>query len=539
MSERRRDWLQGGVFFLLLMARNCSCGLRYWPQLDDYIQYHNYAAGFTFPELQETVGLLASRPFAGLADYFVWSPMFEGMLLAVALLSALYALSAVLMKRLLERYFAIGPLFLPIMALLPLGVEGTYWVSASSRVVVGLFFACLAAMAFGGWLDHGTWPRALLFMTAMVIPFGFYEQSAVLAMTLVLGMALLELREKKMRTLLALWVVPAALLYFAVTGMLSNGGVYASRMELVLPVSDYYWNTFLPEGLSQLKAVFVEGNFYTLAKGFLRVMRMEALRLWLLLPITLGSLYGFLVWKQGGAFRPKRTALALLSGFLLTLAPVTLFLILANPWFSFRGAVTSFAGIALFCDTLVMALWRYLPARRVGTAVLAGLAAAVFCIAGASEVADYRDTYISDQRAASAVLEAFERDELFQSGLRVGILGLEATHLPDQNYHWHEHITGCTESNWAFTGLLVSRAGEGAIPSVQPLPTWPLYKRWNAQINYPAGFDRLYWYDGSRAVPVVLETTGEKAYDVLLADGTPLGRIWEERDGLGYFELLP
>ena len=93
--ERRREGLPGGLIFLLLAARACSFGARYWPQLDDYIQYHNYAAGFTFPQLQETVNVLASRPLAGLADYFVWSPMFGAMLWGVLLVSALYALSAV------------------------------------------------------------------------------------------------------------------------------------------------------------------------------------------------------------------------------------------------------------------------------------------------------------------------------------------------------------------------------------------------------------------------------------------------------------
>lgn len=121
MSERQNRWLRGGVIFLLLMARTCACAVRYWPQLDDYIQYHNYAAAFTFSQLQETVGLLASRPLAGLADYFVWSPLFDRMIVAAAILSALYALSALMMERLLSRYFPVGPLFLPVMALLPLG----------------------------------------------------------------------------------------------------------------------------------------------------------------------------------------------------------------------------------------------------------------------------------------------------------------------------------------------------------------------------------------------------------------------------------
>ena len=133
MSERKVDWVQGGVIFLLLVARACAFGWQYWPQLDDYIQYHNYAAGFTFAKLQETVGVLASRPLAGMADYFVWSPLFDRMILGVVAISALYAVSAVLMKGLLQRYFQVGPFFLVIMTLMPLGVEGTYWMWLSKR----------------------------------------------------------------------------------------------------------------------------------------------------------------------------------------------------------------------------------------------------------------------------------------------------------------------------------------------------------------------------------------------------------------------
>jgi len=543
MSERKAVWAQGGLLFLLLMARACAFGCQYWPQLDDYIQYHNYAAGFTFAQLQEVVGVLASRPLAGIADYFVWSPLFEQMILGVAVISALYAVSTVLMRGLLRRYFQIGPVFMAVMALLPLGVEGTYWMSASSRVVVGLLCACLAARAFAWWLDTGRWYAAVLFALAMLLPFGFYEQSAILAMTLVLGMALIECRKHWKRSVLALWVLPAAGIYFAVTGLLSNGGVYSSRMELVLPVSAYYWDSFLPEVLRQLTSVFVEGNFYTLAKGFLRGFRLILsgdLLLWSVIPVILGVLYGLISWKMPDAAEKKRTLLALLAGFLLALAPVTIFFLLANPWFSFRGAVTSFAGIALFCDTLLLTIWKCFPGRKGASALLAGALCVVFCVAGASEVADYQSTYESDQRAASAVLAQLEQDGLLQSNAdapRVGILGLEPSHLADQNYYWHEHMSGCTESNWAFTGILVSRLEEGTLPSVTPLPAWPIYKKWNAQANDPSRFDYLYWFDGLDAVPVVLVTVGEKAYTVCLEDGTVLGHIWEEPDGLGYFEL--
>ena len=538
--EGRRDWLLGGIVFLLLAVRACAFGLRYWPQLDDYIQYHNYAASFTFPQLQETVGVLASRPLAGLADYFLWSPLFGHMIWGVLIISALYAVSAVWMKRLLERYVDVGPVFMVVMALLPLGVEGTYWMSASTRVVVGLACACLAALAFARWLDGGGWGRGLAFLAAMALPFGFYEQSAVLAMTLVLGMGLLEWRARGRRALLALWTLPAAGLYFAALHLAADGGVYVSRAQLVLPVSGYYWETFLPDVLGQMGTVFFQGNFYTLAKGFVRGMRQVLsgeLLIYFLIAAALSALYALAAARAPeGEGRPLLPALGL--GVLLAAAPVTPFLILANPWFSFRGAVTSFAGLALVCDAVAGLLWRRLPGGHRGPAALAGLAALVFCVAGASEVGDYRDTYFNDQRAAQAAVEALARDYptgKSAQGVRVGVLGMEPSRLPNQNFRWHEHIHGCTESVWAFAGLMGSLDFGRAWPSVTPLPSDPMYRAWNAETNRPENFDEMYLYDGAQFLPVLLERTGERAYDVLSQEGERLGRIWEEEDETGYF----
>ena len=545
MSERARDarwdWAAGGVIFLLLAVRACAFGVQYWPQLDDYIQYHNYATMHDFLALAKLVGLLASRPLAGIADYFVWSPMFDFLIVGVILVSAVYAVSVVLMKRLLARYFAVGPLFPVVMALLPLGVEGTYWMSASTRIVVGLLCACLAGLSFGWWLDRGGWYRGLLFMAAMLLPFGFYEQSAVLAMTVVLGMGLLEAGKAGRRSLLALWSLPAAALYLKLTTFLAVGGLYGSRTKLMLPVSDYYWDTFLPNILGEIGTVFTQGAFYTLAKGFVRGMRMVLsgeLLVWFCGAAVLCLGYGWLVWRREKEQPGQRGAdLALLAGILLAAAPVTPFLILDSTWFSLRGAVTSFAGVALVCDTIFLQLRAHVPHGRAAGAVVAGLTALVFCVAGASEVGDYRDTYLDDQQAARVIARDLPKDyptKESAQGVTVGILGLEASMLEDVNFSWNEHFRGCTESDWALAGLLTCCYGEVALPGITPLPTDPIYKAWNREINRVDRFDRLYYYDGERLERVYLEQTGEMDYEVYGQDGRWLGRIWEENE-IGYF----
>ena len=537
LRKGKLDWICTGAIFVLLMLRSCVVGARYWPQLDDYIQYVGYYSWGSFFELQKDVGLLASRPLAGLADYFVWAPLFDHMILGVALVSAMYALSILLMKKLMDRYFSLGPVFCVVMGLLPLGVEGTYWMSASTRIVAGLLFACLAALAFGRWLDSGRWGWAVAFAVLILFPFGFYEQTAVLAMTLVLGMAILEIRNWK-QGVLSLLVFPAAVIYFKITGLFALDNVYSNRAELVLPVSDYYWDTFLPDILSQIKTVFVDGTFYTLAKGFVRAVQLIYSGEWLLWAIVLlfcCGLFGVLIYRNRGEAAENNVWLALLVGALLAAAPVSIFLFLANPWFSFRGAVMSFAGIALIADVLVNALWRKLPFNWNGPAIVAVTAAFVFCAAGAVDVSDYRDTYQNDQKVAALVLEKVSVEEG-----RVGILGIEKSYLPNQNFFWHEHIHGCTESAWAFSGLMGSLVEARERPSVTPLPTDPIYRKWNQAVNRPESFESLYYYDhaAGELIPVYLEkmeAAGEHDYRVIDQNGVEIGRVWEEQDGIGYF----
>ena len=189
-NRQKAGWIL--ALWALLMVRACAAGLEYWPQLDDYIQYHNYPTAESFSALQKAVGLLASRPLAGIADYFIWGRMFGFMLVGVAIVSLLYAVTALVLWSVLGRFFRVGPLFPVIMALLPLGVEGTYWMSASTRVVVGMFWAALAAWLFLEWMDGPRWRTLAAFLVCQLLPFGFYEQAGILAVTLTVGVAILR-----------------------------------------------------------------------------------------------------------------------------------------------------------------------------------------------------------------------------------------------------------------------------------------------------------------------------------------------------------
>lgn len=541
--REKRAGFAGAVLaiFLLLLARICAFGFQYYQQLDDYIQYHNPFTLAELWELQQTTGLLAFRPLAVIADHTLWDKLSGQLIWAAGLICLMYAFAAVLIWTILKRYFRLSPIFPVFMALLPLGVEGTYWLSASTRVVVGTLLAALTAWSYLNWLDSGGIGRLALYLVLQILPFGFYEQAGVLAITLTAGTALLEWGVKRRswkRCAVALWGLPAMGLFFVITGWLNIGSIYTGRSSVVLPVGEYYWKEFLPQVLGQFWDAFGRGGFYTLAKGFVRGGRMVLsgpLLLWAFVMVGLCVLLWRLTRGQSSETGEGGLWLPLLSGVLLAAGPASVFLVLANSWFSLRGTVTSFAGLALIADTLLLWLGERLSLRREGAAVLAAVLAFVFCLAGASEIGDYRDTYRADQRIAGLVRDAFHRDGVEPDAGRVGILNVEPSYLPNQNFYYHEHIHGCTESSWAFASLLVN-VSQADVPAVVPLPSNPLYQDWNAASNDPLSFDLLYCYDGDIVEQVELQPGGAYSYYVRNAQGKLVGYLWDE-EGIGYFRL--
>ena len=114
----------------------------------------------------------------------------------------------------------------------PLVTEGTYWMSASTRIVTGLFFAVLAGVFFVRWLEKkgNSLLSGGLFMIFQLLAYGFYEQVLVFSVTLILLLAFLE---RKM----------PAVAFGSVCGALSRRGSILSLLRLFPKVC------FIPDAL--------------------------------------------------------------------------------------------------------------------------------------------------------------------------------------------------------------------------------------------------------------------------------------------------
>ncbi len=460
------------LLFALIVLRYCYFGLQYFPQLDDYIQMHNQSAYYTAKQVILDMGLLSSRPLASVGDYFVWSRFWGWMMAAVAVLSALYAGSAILFRAVWRKYFGTGYLFLTVYALLPLGMEGTYWVSASSRVLPSLFLTTLAMWLFQRWCQAGRWPVLALYFVTQLLSYCFYEQGLVLSVTGVLLVGILELREARGRSLFALLTFVNAAIYFAFTGFFSTAaGQLGSRMKLALPWQAG-WDAVFESAFAQTGGAYAIGGWKTAVRGFRRgagLIFSVPNPVWVLLLLGLCALLFFAARRHTAS--STRTPTALLVGALMALAPVTLFFILAQPAVALRNTVFSFCGLALMADALFGLVLRRASFRGAITGGVCAALALVFCVAAVSELADYRQTYRNDQAAGAAVRTVLNEGKAVPPGGKVAVLGLEGNYLPEQNFAFHEHIHGATESVWAFTGLLACESGNRDFPYTTPIPS--------------------------------------------------------------------
>lgn len=522
--------------FLLVAVRFLYFGFQYFPQLDDYIQHHNYAEQGSLLYLIKKLGFLAARPLAGILDVTLWSWLWPCAIVGVLLICVMYAYAAVEFQKLFSKLFGTSSFFCIIFALLPLGIEGTYWMSASTRIVPGLLLAALSAKYFHRFLEDGGKRNLIIAFVCQFLTFCFYEQAAVLSCALNLLLGLLYIRDSK-RWLLSFLCFAAAGLYFLCTALSGPSPLYDGRTSIILPKPGYYFDTFLPELLSQLKSAFLGGGYYTFVYGFIRgVMRIlkDGAWLWCLCVLAVCIFFGYVSAHTHKEGRGKYLA-PLGIGILLILAPLAPFFIIENPWFSFRGTVTSFAGIALVIDCLVRLITRN---SRATVAVLGSFVACVFCICSVSEIADYRSTYEADQRVVGTIAK-LAKD--YPDGGKIAILNVDPSYVSELNSNYHEHIVGVTESSWALTGAIrcYNDNQEEWITYVPiSLKKDPIYKKWEYAEKTIGSMDAVYLYDYEANTLEALKVTyiGNGNFELYFADGEKYGTVVENEESGRFIE---
>lgn len=510
------------VLFGLIFIRYCYYGFEYYYQLDDYIQYHNYTAnGEGFFSLVKNVGLLSSRPLAGIFDFFLWSRFYGNMILAVGLISAMYAASAVLLHKVFSKHFGTGYLFFVVFVLMPLGFEGAYWVSASSRIVVGLFFAALSFFYFDEWCDKSTKRSLVLFAVFQFLAFCLYEQIILLSGALTLILMLINARESgRKRALWGFFMPINAVLYLAITKLMPTG-VYGQRAAIFLPWQENYREQVLAPLLGQLKTAFLSGTAATWGKGLIRGFKIIISQPNILYVFVIIVLCAALYYLTKKTRRESISFFAeLFAGIFLTIAPLMLFFVLKAPWLGLRNTLSSFCGLALIADALFDLVLGRLKFGKTAEAAVASLLALLCCVASVSELHDYRETTIADTQIASAAAVAFENTD-FGEDDEIWLLNVNASYVSDGNLYYHEHDYGVSSSPWALTGAVRAISDRLSLPTITPISTYAAFSVAESELTKAKAF----CYENGSFVRVTIAKAADNLWTVTEGSGRTLGTL--------------
>lgn len=461
-------------FFLALVFKMFSQGLRYFPVLDDYIQYGYYPL-CPLSLVYFEKGTITTRPFAALFDPAVWGSFYPDLWVALAIICILFFLSAKLFASVFEKLnIHITPFLYAIYLLMPLGFEGTYWISASSRICVGMFFASLASYLIIKISESRKKWLWIPYVISTVLSCGFYESVMIVSCVLQFFVIMSITKSAKKRlTFLITPVLSGAgmLIYYALAKNVGAIGNRASGFD----VSNIQFSSFA----DQLYEVFITGGIKTTFAGaldglHLLVRNTDGL---ILLGLALAISVACALFGSKGKFYAK-WSFCVPVGFILAVLPLAPNLLVETVWLTYRNAVTSFIGIVLMLAPLFNWLFRHRWAKFTVIFVLVFL----FSLSNANELDTYKRVNARDQYLVSQVTKELDQEVL--SGKKDAVVVLPQKVTTRQTSYYKDHVLGVFGSDWALTGAVRANLKNTYITKVTPVVKGENFNSAGCQVIY-------------------------------------------------------
>lgn len=465
MKKTTTGSLMDIAFAAALILKVFSAGFSYFCVLDDYIQYGCYPLYDKLSYIYFGIGTASNRPLAAFFDPAVWGAFFSNMALALLIISALLFLSAKLIDRVLSLCsITVTPFFYIVYLLLPLGFEGTYWISASSRIVVGLFFASLAAYLLITYIKEKKAWQLVLYAVCSLASFGFYESVTVLS-GLVQGLIILKFTfEEKQYKRLWLLAVPAVcaaavLVYYKLAAHIGTLGSRTTEFSLS------GMGARLGTLFSQFGYIFTAGLYRTTAVGFLDGLKILAQKGFAgiglsLLILAVSALCAF---SSRNCKLSAKAKLCVPLGLLLILMPLLPYILVPDVWLTYRSIVVCLPGFCVLFAPLLAVLFRK---KYVKTAVVF-FVTAVFMVGCVNEVHTYKAVSELDSQIVNEVLENLDEDVL--AGEKNTVLVLKREVITPQTSFYKDHVKSVFYVDWAVTGAVRACARNVNIKTITPV----------------------------------------------------------------------
>lgn len=449
------------AFLLALIFKVTSYGSSYFPVLDDYIQYGGYPLYESLSHVYLKIGTIATRPFASILDPAVWGTFYPNMLIPLLIITVLFFFAAKLIASTLEKLkIFITPFLYAILLICPLGFEGTYWLSASSRICVGLFFTGLALSFLIKLIEKKKKIWLVPYVLSTLLSFGFYESVMIVSALLQFFVIVTLLKSNKKRLLHLITPLLCGVLMLLYYKLFGNIGALGSRAN-GFSFENLGQNTIAL--FSQFFEILIKGGILTTAKGALsgtKLMCESLSGLIRLLIIVLISLLCAYLSKNEEFKAPKK---CILFGIALTFLPLAPNVLTTDVWLTYRSVVPCFIGLVLLSAPLFVKIFKKTTVRF--TVIFAIIL--IFMCANVNELDTYRRVHEADSALVTEICEQLDDDVL--SGEKETIVVLKEEIITPQVSYYKDHVKSVFSSDWALTGAIRAKCRNVKIKMVTPV----------------------------------------------------------------------
>lgn len=417
------------VLIAISVFRFSYLGFQYTPYLDDHIQYFFYP---TFNKPWQNIltggaGILFTRPLAGLFDFFLWSNFKNSLGCAVAIISFLHGLSGLLFCKAFRRIgIDLGTVFLVFFLFLPVNCEGTYWLSASTRIVVSLFLISLS-------LVYAARGSTVLFAVFNFLSLWFYEQTAVLA--LIAGIIFYIFKKEPLKLFIP-FVSFALLAVFYLWF-----GRYGDNAHRFAPVKIQNLISHTAEVVSETVRILGPVSWRLTATGFVRsihiIFRGHTFFWFFTAGLLSVSLLALSDFRNGQPLKVK-----IICGTILAFVPLLPFFATENNSLNLRNIVPCLLGLAIVADALLPVLFKSFTPFAVSICLI------IFSVSAVSEVFDYEKTARHDLALAESIIQKLPKD-----AAEISVKLTVPAYLP-QNAVYADHIKSMVASDWGVSGIV-------------------------------------------------------------------------------------
>ncbi|BAU29911.1 hypothetical protein DFP93_12610 [Aneurinibacillus soli] len=454
-------WL---TFSTAMLLKYGYAGWNYYPTIDDWIQYGLYRM---YDDKYHEIFLhltYHTRPLASLADLYVWGRFWPNLAFPLFVMTAMHTASCYLLYRVFRKLgLPFGILSAVLFGLLPVGSEATYWLSASTRLVVGMFFMLVSLVFLIEVLEKNRKAGYLIgFFLFQLLSFGFYEQ--IIALGAASSCLILLWKKRWIWLLLPISNVGLIAGYYVVC---KAGGNVEERGQTVAA------ERFLNHAggvFHQFYTIMIQvhGEFYS--KGFVNSLRVLGERhsyfyvlAILFVSVGIGWLAYRLLWdaEQSGGRRAMQAGL----GIILTVIPLAPFFVLNDTGLALRNVFPSFIGIVLLLEMA----FRLLLRRRAVYGAVTGLLVFVFLVIHVGEVTDYQKVSEADRQMVQHIVAAAEPTGKFRHSSPVYLFGAKEQLVP-VSVSFLNHVRSSTANDWSLYGAIRAIEANRQYSSVTQVP---------------------------------------------------------------------